>query len=104
MRGSSIPFGVRFVLVALFLLAGTAFAHADDVSGSWVINSDGWKFVLKIEQKDNTIKGTITGINNDDKSTIEGKITSREITFTRSGGDQVYKSYLLGADPATKGG
>ena len=94
---------VRFVLVSVFLLAGTASARADDFSGAWVMNANGWKFTLKIEQKDDTVTGTMTGINNDQSSKIEGKVNGNKITFTRVGEGQEYEGYLLNDDPTKKG-
>jgi len=96
-----IPSCVRFVLVALFLLAGTASARADDFSGAWVMNANGWKYTLKIEQKDDTVTGTMTGINNEGSNKIEGKVNGNKITFTREG--QEYEGYLLNDDPTKKG-
>ncbi len=105
MHTSSFRFGVRLVLVSLFLLAGTALARGDDFSGAWVMNANGWKFTLKIEQKDDLMTGTMTGINNDETSKIEGKVKGNKITFTRTGdGDgQTYEGYLLNDDPTKKG-
>src|SRR5580698_5860788 len=103
MQRSSILFGVRFVFVSAVLLAGAASARADDFSGAWVMNANGWKFTLKIEQKDDTVTGTMTGINNDQTSKIEGKVNGNKITFTRVGVGQVYEGYMLNDDPAKKG-
>jgi hypothetical protein len=99
----SIPSCVRFVLVSVFLLAGTALVRADDFSGAWVMNANGWKFTLKIEQKDDTVTGTMTGINNDQTSKIEGKVSGNKITFNRVGEGQEYEGYLLNDDPTKKG-
>ena len=103
MQRSLIPSCVRFVLVPVLLLAGVASARADDFSGAWVMNANGWKFTLKIEQKDDTVTGTMTGINNDQSSKIEGKINGNKITFTRVGEGQDYEGYLLNDDPTKKG-
>lgn len=104
MQISSITFGIRFVLVTLVLLAGISLVRGDDFSGAWVMNANGWKFTLKIEQKDDTVTGIMTGINNDETSKIEGKVNGNKITFTRTGnGDgQRYEGYLLNDDPANK--
>jgi hypothetical protein len=93
------------VLVSLLLLAGTTLARGDDFSGAWVMNANGWKFTLKIQQKDDVVTGTMTGINNDESSKIEGKVNGNKITFTRTGdGDgQTYEGYLLNDDPTKKG-
>jgi hypothetical protein len=85
------------------LLAGAASIRADDFSGAWVMNANGWKFTLKIEQKDGTVTGTMTGINNDQTSKIEGKVNGNNITFTRVGEGQEYEGYLLNNDPTQKG-
>jgi hypothetical protein len=102
MRMFLVPSCVRFVLVSVFLLAGTASARADDFSGAWVMNTNGWKFTLKIEQKDDKVTGTMTGINNDQTSKIEGKVSGNKITFTRVGEGQEYEGYLLNDDPTKK--
>jgi len=102
MQRPSIPFGVRFALVSIVLLAGAASARAEDVSGTWVMNANGWKFTLKIEQKDDAITGTMTGINHDQSSKIEGKVSGNKITFTRVDEGQEYEGYLLNDDPTKK--
>jgi hypothetical protein len=102
MQQRSIPFGVRFALGAMVLVAGVASARAEDMSGAWVMNANGWKFTLKIEQNDDTITGTMTGINNDQTSKIEGKVSGNKITFTRVGEGQEYEGYLLNDDPTKK--
>src|SRR5262245_20071080 len=102
MRRSAIPYGVRFALGYAVLLAGAASTRADDFSGTWVMNANGWKFTLKIEQKDDTVTGTMTGINNDQTSKVEGKVNGNKITFTRVGEGQEYEGYLLSDDPTKK--
>jgi hypothetical protein len=67
------------------------------------MNANGWKFTLKIEQKDDTVTGTMTGINNDQSSKIEGKVNGNKITFTRVGEGQEYEGHLLNDDPTKKG-
>ena len=59
--------------MAVMLLAGTL-ARAGDFDGTWIMNANGWTFTLKLEQNDDAIKGTMTGINNDQTSTVEGKV------------------------------
>src|SRR5262245_42710704 len=103
MQRSVIPSCVRLALVCAALLAGAASTRADDFSGAWVMNANGWKFTLKIEQKDDTVTGTMTGINNDQTSKIEGKVSGNKITFTRVGEGQEYEGYLLNDDPTKKG-
>src|SRR5262245_15260739 len=85
------------------LLAGAASIRADDFSGAWVMNANGWKFTLKIEQKDDTVTGTMTGINNNQTSKIEGKVDGNRITFTRVGEGQEYEGDLLNDDRTRKG-
>jgi hypothetical protein len=99
MRTSSARFCLRFVVACVVLLVGAAAVRADDFSGTWVMNANGWKFTLKIEQKDDTITGTMTGINNEQTSKIEGKIEGNKITFTRVCEGQEYEGYLLNDDP-----
>jgi hypothetical protein len=103
MERRAIPSRVRFALVGAVVLAGAACARAEDFSGSWVMNANGWKFTLKIEQKDDEVTGTMTGINNDQTSKIEGKVSGTKITFTRVGEGQEYEGYLLNDDPTKKG-
>ena len=67
------------------------------------MNTNGWKFTLKIEQNDDTVTGTMTGINNDQTSKIEGKVNGNKITFARVGEGQEYEGYLLNDDPTKKG-
>jgi hypothetical protein len=81
---------------------GATSTRADNFSGAWVMNANGWMFTLKIEQKDDTLTGTMTGINNDQTSKIEGKVRSNKITFTRVGEGQEYEGYLLNDDPTKK--
>jgi hypothetical protein len=92
-----------FLSVAALLLT-VASARADDFAGKWTMNANGWTFVLDIKQDGERITGTMTGLNNDDNNTIEGKIKGSEITFTRSGGTQEYRGYLFMEDPTGKGG
>jgi hypothetical protein len=103
MQTSAIRSCVRFALVVAVLLAAAASARADeDFGGTWVMNANGWKFTLKIEQKDDTVTGTMTGINNDQTSKIEGKISGNKITFSRVDEGQEYEGYLLNGDPTNK--
>src|SRR5437763_652483 len=100
MSKKAIGIGGRLLLgVALLLAVGTA--RAGDFDGAWIMNANGWTFTLKLEQKDDAITGTMTGINNDQKSTLEGKIKGNEITFTRDNG-QEYRGYLFVDDPTGK--
>ena len=96
------PCLVQCVMICVSLLAGAAKPAADDFSGTWVMNANGWKFTLKIEQKDDAVTGTMTGINNDQTSKIEGKVDGNKITFTRVDGGQEYEGYLLNDDPTGK--
>ena len=102
MQMSAIASCVRVALVGAVLLAGAAAARAEDFSGTWVMNANGWKFTLKIEQDSDKITGTMTGINNDQTSKIEGKVDGNKITFTRVGEGQEYEGYLLNDDPTKK--
>jgi hypothetical protein len=88
--------------VCLAVLAGAGTVRADDFGGTWVMNANGWKFTLKIEQKCDAVTGTMTGINNDQTSKIEGKVSGNKITFTRVGEGQEYEGYLLNDDPTKK--
>jgi hypothetical protein len=87
--------------VVLLLAAGPC-AHADgDLEGKWTMNANGWTFVLKIKQDGNSFTGTMHGINNDDRSKIEGKIEGKKITFTRDN-SQKYRGFLFVEDPTGK--
>lgn len=98
----AITSGIRFILVSAVLFAGSALARADDFSGTWILNANGWKFTMKIEQKEDSITGILTGINNEQMSKIEGKVSGNKITFTRIGEGQEYEGYLLNDDPTKK--
>jgi hypothetical protein len=92
---------VRFLLGIAFLLLAASTLRAGDFDGIWIMNANGWTFTLKLEEKDGNVTGTMTGINNDQKSTVEGKITGNKITFTRDQ-DQEYHGYLFVDDPTGK--
>lgn len=66
-------------------------------SGEWAMHADGWMFILNIQQQGNTVTGTMTGSNNDQKSEIIGIVNGTEISFTRTGdaAGQQYKGYLF---------
>src|SRR5258707_2503447 len=93
--------GVRFLLGIAFLLLAGDMARAGDFDGTWIMNANGWTFTLKLEQKDDTVTGTMTGINNEQKSTVTGKIKGNEITFSRDN-EQEYRGYLFVDDPTGK--
>jgi hypothetical protein len=95
---------VLLVAAALLLTAGQGTRADDDgdFDGKWKMNANGWTFVLKIEQDGDSFTGTMTGINNDQKSKVEGKIKGKKITFTRDNG-QRYEGYLFVEDPSDKG-
>src|SRR5262245_23896038 len=87
--------GRRFAIGAVVLLLAGATARAGDFDGTWIMNANGWTFTLKLEQKDDgTVSGTMTGINNDQRNTVEGKVNGKEITFTRDNG-QEYHGFLF---------
>jgi hypothetical protein len=92
---------VRSLIAAACLLLASTTVRAGDFDGAWIMNANGWTFTLKIEEKDGAITGTMTGINNEQKSTIEGKVKGTEITFKRDN-DQEYRGYLLSDDPTGK--
>src|SRR2546423_140980 len=101
MKPMAFRIGSPILLGAGVLLLCGAPAPAGDFDGKWIMNANGWKFILQLEQKGNTITGTMTGINNEQKSTVEGKINGNEITFTRDDG-QEYRGFLLADDPTGK--
>jgi hypothetical protein len=92
---------VRCLLVAAFLLLAGGLARADDFDGTWIMNANGWTFTLTLKQNGDAVTGTMKGINNDQTSTLEGKIRANEITFKRDN-DQEYRGYLFVDDPTGK--
>ena len=94
-------FCLRFAIAMSIALVVGASAQAGDFDGTWIMNANGWTFTLKLEQNDDAIKGTMTGINNDQTSTVEGKIKGNEIIFTRDNG-QEYRGFLFVGDPTDK--
>ena len=103
MKSASVRAGVALVLAVACVLLGGPSARADgDFDGKWTMNANSWTFVLEIHQDGEAIKGPMTGINNDGKSTIEGKVDGKKITFTRDNG-QEYVGYLFVDDPAMRG-
>jgi hypothetical protein len=91
------------LLATAALLLGPRPARADgDFDGKRTMNANGWTFVLELHQNGDAVTGSMTGINNDGKSTVEGKINGKEIRFTRDNG-QEYKGYLFVDDPAGRG-
>jgi hypothetical protein len=91
------------LLVAATLLTGCLHARADEgnLDGKWTMNANGWTFVLKIKQDGDSFTGTMHGLNNDNKSKIEGKIEGKKTTFTRDIG-QKYRGFLFVEDPTGK--
>ena len=102
MKKRCVHTSVRLLVVLAILLLGHNMVRADDFSGAWVMNSNGWKYTLKLEQKDDTVTGTRTGINNDQKDNFKGKINGNEITFTLDGGEE-FRGYMLDEGPAKTG-
>jgi hypothetical protein len=102
MSRTSVPTCAGFLVAAVLLLTTGPCARADgDFEGKWTMNANGWTFVLKIEQDGDKITGTMTGINNDQKSKIEGKVEGKKITFTRDD-FQKYRGFLFVDDPTGK--
>jgi len=101
MNRQTVRIATWIVLAAAFLLLASPLARAGDFEGAWIMNANGWTFTLKLEEKDGAVTGTMTGINNDQRNTVEGKINGKEITFKRDNG-QEYVGYLLVDDPTGK--
>jgi hypothetical protein len=101
MEKSTAGINVRFLIVIIVVMLVGGTGRAGDFDGTWIMNANGWSFTLKLEQKDDTVTETMTGINNDQKSTIEGKVNGNEITFSRDN-FQEYRGYLLVDDPTGK--
>jgi hypothetical protein len=74
---------------------------AGDFTGAWIMNANGWTFILKLEGKESDVTGTMQGINNDQASTVKGKIKGKRIIFRRDH-FQEYVGYLLSDDPTGK--
>jgi hypothetical protein len=74
---------------------------AGDFHGTWIMNAYGCTFTLNLEQNDDAVTGTMTGINNDQTIKLEGKIKGNEIVFKCDNG-QEYRGYLFLGDPTGK--
>jgi hypothetical protein len=95
--------GMRVILLGdPTLLLPPSTPPADDFRGAWMLNANGWTFTLKIEQKDDTVTGTLAGINNNQSGKIAGKVNGNRIIFSRVGTGQEYEGYLLNDDPMKK--
>ena len=74
---------------------------AGDFAGTWIMNANGWTFILKLEVKESAVTGTMQGINNDQTSSVKGKIQGKRLIFRRDH-FQEYVGYLLVDDPTGK--
>jgi hypothetical protein len=80
---------------------GMELGWAGDFVGTWIMNANGWTFTLKLEETAGAVTGTMQGINNNQTSTVKGKIRGKGITFRRDH-FQEYVGYLLVDDPTGK--
>lgn len=88
--------GISFIFVVLF----TTLAFAENFSGGWFMNANGWTFSLQIEQSGSKLTGTMRAINsNNPNSAIEGHITGNKIVFYRTNPElrtpQEYEGFLF---------
>jgi hypothetical protein len=65
------------------------------------MDANGWTFIFKLEVNESAVAGTMQGINNDQTSTVKGKIKGKRIILRRDH-FQEYVGYLLVDDPTGK--
>jgi hypothetical protein len=92
---------VRIFIVAIGLVFCMFFwdvvpAGAQNFSGGWFMDANGWTFNLIIQQNGNQITGSMQAINsNNPASNISGSANGRAIAFTRLSNNQFYEGYLF---------
>lgn len=86
-------FAGAFFATLLFAQACMAF----QLGGNWIINANGWKFVMKISQHGQNFSGKMTPLNNSNSvTTIKGHIAnSGEINFRRIEVNQEYHGFIF---------
>lgn len=93
------------VLVVLSLFLVVVPAAAQNFSGGWFMNANGWTFDLLIEQRGNQITGRIVPTNSSGPtSKIIGSVNGRIITFKRVTANQHYEGYLFERDTGRMAG
>ena len=88
--------GISFIFVMLI----TTSSFAENFSGDWFMNANGWTFNLHIKQSGTKITGIMHAINsNNVDSTIEGHIIGNKIVFYRKNPElsipQKYEGFLF---------
>jgi len=84
----------------IFLILLTTAALAENFSGTWFMNANGWTFNLELKQFGSYITGTMRAINsNNPDSTIEGRVSGNKIIFYRKNPElkipQEYEGFLF---------
>lgn len=93
------------VLVFLSIFLVVMPAAAQNISGPWYMNANGWTFELFIEQRGNQIMGRMVPTNSSGPtSKITGTISGRRIIFTRHPSNQHYEGFLFERDEGTMAG
>lgn len=96
---------VFLTIIVVCLIGITSISYAQpseyapdfDLSGNWIINANGWKFVLAIVQTGSSLQGTMSPLNNTNPVThIEGTISSTgEVLFKRIESAQEYRGFVF---------
>jgi hypothetical protein len=89
------------VLFSIFMFAVPAIAQ--DFSGNWFMNANGWTFNLHLTQRGNKVSGKLIPINsNNPISKIDGTVYGHKIIFFRTSRDlqtpQEYHGFLFERD------
>jgi hypothetical protein len=93
------------VLVFLSIFLVVVPAAAENFSGGWSMNANGWTFDLYIEQRGNEITGRMIPTNSSNPtSKISGSVNGRKINFIRINAKQEYEGYLFERDRGTMAG
>ena len=93
------------IMIFLSILFSVAPAAAQDISGPWFLNANGWTFELEIEQRGREIIGRMIPTNSSDPtSKIFGRIEGRKIIFIRTISKQEFEGYLFDRDPGIMAG
>lgn len=76
---------LSLALLSLTLLLAPATSSALNVGGQWLVNANGYTFIVSLSQSGNTINGNWKPLNNDNPTTyIKGSIKGKTIRFSRS--------------------
>jgi len=94
----------RFVLIISFFVMCCLFTaqslNAQSLQGRWMMNANGWRFFLDINQNGSQFDGTLSAINHSGKDTnVRGSIIGNVITFRRLQSNQEYRGFLYYGNP-----